>query len=286
MNSYATVNDLTGSAVLNIVGTANHARYRQLLESVSREVDKFTHREFYTVQETRYFSGHGGTTVLWGDYSHIGSGSLKEDSNGDGTFDLAWAGSGSGTTDWYASPYDSQPTARGRAAPYTRIEVNRNSNGSQDVFEKGQRNYQVDGVWGYSNVTVSIGAISASFDATATTLTTDSSMEIGWTIQSGTERMYIEAIGTAGTTINVIRGINGYDAAVIASGSALTRVEYPGPIVEAVIMQAGRLAGRAKGGYTQEMGLPEAGEVIPIIANGLDNDVRQMIGPFRKLMVG
>jgi len=89
----------------------------------------------------------------------------------------------------------------------------------------------------------------------------------------------------AGTTVTVDRGVNGYTAGVVASGSAFTRVEYPGPITEAVIMQAGRLVKRAQGGYTQEIGLPEAGEVVPIIANGLDRDVRDMLSPYRKLMI-
>ena len=204
MNSYVSVDTLKGSAVLDITGTVNDARYRQLIEAVSREVDRFTHREFYTVQESRYFDGPGGTLWLVGDYSFIGSGSILESGNEDGTYDTAWAGSGSGTTDWWASPYNASPTSTGQEAkPFTRLEVSRHSQGTQDVFTRGQRNFQIDGIWGYSNVTVSIGAgASASFDATATTLTQDGAagdIQIGWTIQSGTERMYVT--GAAGTSI-------------------------------------------------------------------------------------
>lgn len=287
MNSYASIDDLKGSAVLDITGTVNDGRYRQLLEAVSREVDKFTHREFYATQETRYFSGNGSVEVLWGDYVSIGSGSLKEDSNGDGTFDTTWAGSGSGSSDWYSSPYNSDPTSAQTAKPFTRLEVNRNSNGTQDVFEKGQRNYEVAGVWGYSSVSVTLGIMaSASFDSTATVFqASGGTLEAGWTIGIGTEQMYVQSV-VAGATVTVVRGVNGYVAGDVGSATSFTRLDYPGPIREAVIMQAGRLANRAKGGYSQEMGLPEAGEVVPIVANGLDNDVKQMIGGYRKLMLG
>lgn len=287
MNSYVTVDALKGLGVLNIEGTGNDGRYRQLLESVSRQVDRFTKRHFYTVQESRYFNGPGGTLMLIGDYTHIGSGSILESQNEDGTYNIAWAGSGSGATDWWASPYNANPTSQYDASPYTRLEVNRHSNGTQEAFVKGQRNYQVNGVWGYSNVTVSTDlSAEGSWDATATSLTASGTSlpQIGWTIQAGTERMYVR--DRLGQTMTVDRGVNGYAAATHATGAAVSYVDYPAPIHEAVVMQTGRLANRAKGGYTQEMGLPEAGEVVPIIANGLDNDVRQMIGAYRKLLVG
>lgn len=280
MNSYASVDSLKGTAVLNVSGTTHDARYRQLLENVSIEVNRLTKREFFTTQETRYFDGPGATELSMGDLVSVGSGSLAESTLMDGTFASVWA-----TADYVTWPYNVNPTStNGNAQPVRRLQVNEHSNGSKSLFDTGQRRFEVKGQWGYSDVGVSIGVTgSASFNATATAFGVTGTVEIGWTIKTGTERMYVRNV--AGTTVTVDRGVNGYTAGVVASGSAFTRVEYPGPITEAVIMQAGRLVKRAQGGYTQEIGLPEAGEVVPIIANGLDRDVRDMLSPYRKLMI-
>jgi len=286
MNSYASVDEFRGTYVLNVnaTGSANVQRFRELLEGVSREVDKITKRHFYSVSDTRYFDGPGNGTLFVGDVVSIPASGLKESDNMDGTFDVVWGNAG---TDYFYAPYNANPTSTfGDARPYMRLEISQHSNGTQDSFDKGQRNYEITGTWGFSHATNTQAATaSASFSASTTTITyAGAGPQIGWTLLNGVEQMYVES--TSGTTVVLRRGVNGSTATVIASGSIFSRREYPSPVREAVLIQAGRLFRRAKGGFGQEMGLPEAGELVPMIPNGIDSDVRQMLGPFKRRYMG
>ncbi len=268
---------MKGTSVLNITGTVHDASLRRLVEGVSREVDNYCNRRFYSSVETRYFDGDGGASLEVGDYVSIAS--LTESDNLDGTYDLAWGASG---TNWWAHPYNAKPTAAYDPSPFRRAVINQHTNGTQDVFERGQRNYEVVGTYGYSAITESRGVVaSASFDATATAIDfSGGSLYAGETIVIGTEHAYVRSY--VGTQATLDRGVNGYTAGVIASGSAVSNVIYPSPITEAVVIQAGRIFKRAQGAFSQEMGLPDAGEIVPMIPSGIDRDVKQMIGAYRK----
>jgi hypothetical protein len=268
--SYASINDLKGTMSLNIEGTVSDTRLRQLVEAVSTEVRNYAKRDFHAIQETRYFDGSGGQSLRVDNLAKLGSGSLSESTSLNGTWDKAWAGEG---TAWIGEPYNASPTSINsmQVGPYRRVTVNQHSNNTTaEAFETGQRRFELKGVWGWSNVSVSYGgAASASFDATATTIdSSGSTAQAGWTLVHGTEQMYVTSV--TGTSLTVERGVNGFTAAVIGSGAEFSRVEYPQPIREAVIMQAGRLLKRAQGGFVQEAGIPDGGALIPLMPEGLD----------------
>jgi hypothetical protein len=279
--AYASIDDLKGTMALNIEGTISDTRLRQLVEAVSTEVRNYVKRDIHPINETRYFDGSGGSSLNVSNMVSLGATALSESTLLNGTWSKVWGGSG---TSWIGEPYNANPTSADNMSigPYRFVTVNAHSNNTTvDSFETGQRRFKLDGVWGWSNVSVSFGgAASASFDATATALTNTGSLpQVGWTLAHGTEQMYVENV--VGTVVTLERGANGFTAGVIASGSAWNRLQYPSPIREAVIMQAGRLLKRAQGGFVQEAGIPEGGALVPLMPEGLDRDVKQMIGPFR-----
>ena len=282
MYAYASIDDLKGTMALNIEGTISDTRLRQLIEAVSTEVRNYVKRDIHAINETRYFDGSGGMSLNVRNMVSLGATALSESTLLDGTWNKVWGGSG---TSWIGEPYNANPTSADSMAigPYRFVTVNTHSNNNQttDSFETGQRRFKLDGVWGWSNVSLSFGgAASASFSATATALTNTGSLpQVGWTLAHGTEQMYVENV--VGTLVTVNRGVNGFTAGVIASGSAWNRLQYPSPIREAVIMQAGRLLKRAQGGFVQEAGIPDSGAILPLMPEGLDRDVKQMIGPYR-----
>ena len=71
----------------------------------------------------------------------------------------------------------------------------------------------------------------------------------------------------------VDRGVNGTEAAEHVAGSAVYVFEYPGPVVEATLLQAARLWRLASGGDSE-------GRVV------LDADVRALLASYRKPALG
>ena len=279
-NSYVSVDTLKGTAALNITGTAYDARLRGLLEHVSRQVDRFCNRVFFTFTETRYFDGPSGTTLLTSDV--IALTSLKEDTNADGTFETTWA-----TSDYHLWPYNAAPTSDwGR--PYTRLVVNSASTGTQDEFLAGQRVYEAAGTWGYCHLTLASGLNGTLADATGTSITlngTAAAFELGQTVFVESEQCYIRAsiIGT-GTAITVDRAVNG-STGTAHSDKAVTIVQYPGAIQEAVLIQGARLWKRKDSGFASQVGFPETGQLL-VWKGGIDPDVKELLMPYRRLAVG
>jgi hypothetical protein len=292
--SYANINDLKSTMSLNIEGTVSDTRLRQLVEAVSAEVRNYAKRDFHAVQETRYFDGSGGTSLRVSNLVKIGSGSLTESTSMNGTWDYSWAGQG---TSWIGEPYSANPTSlRGmQVGPYRFVTVNDHSNNTAvNSFEKGQRRFKVDGIWGWSFATSQsyLDAVDASTMAldgrsvlqssTATsTFYAGDMLMIQFDATGGLpEQLYVSARTGTGT-LTVERAQNGWAAINWGSPATLYKLHVPAPIREAVIMQAGRLLKRAQGGFVQEAGIPDGGALIPLMPEGLDRDVKQMIGPYR-----
>src|SRR3990167_7655312 len=245
-NLYPSLDEFQAPAVgmgLNVVSTAGDSRLVMLLEGVSREVDRYMNRHFFTEAGTKLYSGPGGQTLIVHDLVSVSA--IDEDSRGAGTFDTTWGG-----TDYYLAPYNANPTVEyGR--PYNHIQVNRNSNGTQEEFLRGQRNYRITGTWGYVSVTTAVATVAGSFDATTTavsfgTSATIGGFDVGWTVVVDSEQMYVRA--NSGTSISVTRAMNGSTATVHASGTNISRHVYPAAVADAVAIQAGRLFKRAQGG--------------------------------------
>ena len=66
--------------------------------------------------------------------------------------------------------------------------------------------------------------------------------------------------------------------------TAIDIYEYPGPIVEATIIQATRLWRRKDSAFGGFVGLPGTGQTR--VSAGLDPDVALLLGQYRKLSVG
>lgn len=280
-NAYASVDVIKGSSVLNVgTGTVHDTRLRLLSEAVSREVDRYINRSIYARTDTLFFSGGGGTFLEVPDLVSVGT--LSEDNNMDGTFEVDW-----GAADFILYPYNAKPTSTdGNPTPHYAIQVNPASTGTQDVFQRDTRNYRIIGTWGYSSVTIAAGVnASASWDSTATTLTlsgtASGTIEAGVTVLIDSEQIYVT--NRTGTSITVQRGMNGSTAGTHASGSAVRVFQYPPAIREAVIMQAGRIFKRAQSGFANESGSPEG--IITVFRGGLDGDVKALLAPFRKYAI-
>ena len=279
MYAYATVQTLLGSSVLNITGTTHDTRLRTLLEAASQEVDRYLNRQVQPYVATLYFSGKGGRVLNVPDLIAIVS--IKEDDNGDGSFDATW-----GANDYVLAPYNANPTSPdGR--PYQWVEVSQKSNGTQDEFWAGQRNYQVVGTYGFQHATLTIGlTVSSSLSATATSITVSGSasgtIDAGHTLIINGEHMYVQS--STGTAATVRRAQNGSTPATLASGSAIAIFQYPAPVSEAVMMHAGRLFKRAQAAFAASDGAPDGG--FQVFRAGLDYDVRDLLQTYRKPAIG
>ncbi len=288
-NAYLSVSDFKGAGVYNISSTVKDARILRLLEDVSRQIDRVTKRWFYSLLQTKYLSVSGSqnfqntvdSTLKFGGELFvmltadlIAVTSLKEDTTNDGIYETTWA-----ATDYELFPYDADPTlGLDSSKPYRRIEVNRRSNGNQDVFLRGQKRYEIIANWGYnerlelSSATINEGAI---FSATDLTLTVSDGTQFsaGETILIDSEQMYITAVSINDLTVQ--RGVNGTTAATHADASPINRYRYLAAVAEACLMQSGRLFKRASAGFANDLGFGETGQIGPV--TGLDSDVKDML---------
>ena len=126
-NAYSHLSTLKSSGVLNISGPGYDDRLRELLEVVSRMVDRYCNRHFYVLTTTHVYDSDGGSELHIQDLLSITS--LKTDDNKDRTFETTWA-----ATDYLLYPTNAEPTQLwGR--PYTRVVVDVEA-GSKSVFPR------------------------------------------------------------------------------------------------------------------------------------------------------
>src|SRR3990167_10966476 len=113
-NLYVSLATVKGAGLLNISGTGDDARLRDLIEAVSRNLDDYLRREMFSQLRTLYLSGNGKARMpLPLDLVSISS--LTEDTDGNDTYETTWA-----VTDYELWPYDASPTAKiDVARPYT-----------------------------------------------------------------------------------------------------------------------------------------------------------------------
>ena len=277
-NAYADITTLKSTGVLNISGTGYDTRLRELLEAVSRLIDQYCNRHYYVLVATRKFDGNGGTELSVQDLISVTS--LKTDDNKDRTFETTWA-----STDYLLYPSNADPT-KDWGRPYSRVLVDIEA-GNEDTFTAGMQTVQIEGKWGFREVTEDSGAdISegGQFSATDTTLTvTDGSkFAVGHTILIESEQLYVTAIST--NDLTVTRGVNGTTAASHANTTDISIYRHPEPVREACLMQTSRLWKRKDSGFSSRVGLPQTG--VYDVFRGLDPDVKQLLSAYRKLPVG
>jgi hypothetical protein len=292
-NSYVSLDFFKSRGNLNISGSTDDLKLRRLIESVSRQVDAASRdRHFYSITATRHFSGNGKTRLLFQDWDIVAITSLKEDDNLDGSYNNTFSSS-----DYFLTPYDADPTGEhNRSQPYTGMEINLKGSGSEDVFLKAQRNYEIVARFGYWEWLDDAGVDHGSSEsmtaaATDTTLRTGSTavvastkIEVGMTIKLKNEQMYITSRDTSlYGKLTVIRAVNGSTLSAHTSSTDIEVYRYPAPIVEATIEQASRIWTRRGQGFANQIGFQETGQVGPVVT-GMDKDVRDLIRPYTRMV--
>jgi hypothetical protein len=272
-NAYVSLDTLKSAGVLNITGAGDDKRLLQLIEAVSRLIDRYCNRHFYVLSATRRFDGDGSPTLLVPDLISVDANGLKTDDNRDRVYETTWA-----ATDYLLLPSNADPASSGnpQARPYTRIEADVDA-GTKRAFPAGIRTVQLSGQWGWrrdlKRATETANAIADAATASVT-VSSRTDVEAGHTILIDSEQMYVRSY--SGNTLTVTRGVNGTTAASHSGGASIDIYEYPDPIVEAAVIQAARLWKRKDSAFAAE---GQAGAQ-------LDRDVSAMLGPYRKLPVG
>ena len=276
-NSYVTLDTLKGTGALNIAGTAYDTRLLSLIENVSRQVDRECNRFFFFEIGTRFFDGDGGTELFIPDLIAIDT--LKEDTNNDGTLETSLA-----AADYILEPYNARPTNQ-NGRPYTRIRVSPKTGGTQDVFQKDIKNYEISGTWGFRQVTKNSTQNGTLADGTTGTLVFDGgtiNIEVGQTLLIDSEQLYIKS--KSGTSGQVDRAQNG-STGTAHTNSDVMIIQYPGEIAEATFIQTSRLWKRKDSGFADQLGFPETGQ-LTVFQGPLDKDMINLIAPYKKLPLG
>ena len=262
-NSYVSLDVFKGEGVLNMTGEGGDGRLLSLLESVSRLADRYCNRHFYVLEATRRFDGDGGKWLLLPDLVSIDDGGLRTDDDTDGVYETTWDAG-----EYVLLPHSAEPGSR----PYTSLEVS----GRDRRWPRGPATVQVAGQWGWwRHLRRAPGTVERIPDADTGVVTVSDreGIEAGATLLVESEQMYVRSY--SGTSLTVERGVNGSGASAHDAGTAVDVFEYPGPVVEAVILHASRLQRRMAGAAAA----PEGG-------GGLDEDVRMMLGTYRKAALG
>ncbi len=268
-NTYLTLEALKGPSVLNITSAGDDVRLLGMAEGVSRLIDRYCNRHFYAARATRRFDGSGGERLLVPDLVSVDDGGVRTDDGGDGTFGTTWDAS-----DYVLLPANADPEGGGAASrPYTSIEVARR--GTKQVWPAGRGTVQIAGEWGWQRRVRREGeTASAVADAASreVMVSSESGASAGHTLVIDEEQLYVRESG--GGALAVDRGVNGTEASAHDSGTAVYVFEYPGPVVEAALLQAVRLWRLTSGAGDH------AGRAV------LDEDVRAMLGSYRKPALG
>lgn len=286
MISYVDLSRFKGTAGLNLnidgAGTSMDVVLRSVGEAVSQAIDAYCDRTFMvTVAEQRFFDGNGTGYLRVNDYVSLAE--IAEDDRQDGTFGVTW-----GANDYANWPYNANPTSL-QGSPYRVIYVSSKSNGTQDHFQRGQRNYRVTGTWGYSRATSSSGLTGTIGSATSTiTLTLSAAIgtviAVGQSLAVGTEIMYVkEAPSSTATTVTVVRAQQN-SSATAHTAVGVNVFVYPGPVTEAAFIQAARLWRRKDSAFASQAGLLETGQLV-VFQGGLDQDVKMLLSPYRRRAV-
>ncbi len=268
-NCYANLTQLKSAGWLNVSGTDYDTDLLRILEDASRAIDDHVsqsggNRFFYTWEGVRYFDG-GGQTLFTDDILSISA--LAGDSDGS----QAWADSYS-SSDYVKYPLNTFP----------KLYLKLSNKSSYSSFASNVRQgMKITGVFGYGNglsATPYKGSgdtvqNTTSISATATSLTVvaGTNFAIGQTLRIDSEQVYVT--GISGTTMTIERGINGTTGAVHLHDAVIYICQYPGPIVEATLLQASRDWKRRESPVQAVVGDAVTG-TIPV-SKGMDPDVEK-----------
>ena len=270
MNAYVTLDLMKSGAVLNITGPEDDGRLLMLLESVSRQVDAYCNRHFFTLRGEMVFDGDGSTALRIPDLVAVDTDGIATDEDGDRVFESAWDES-----DYLLHPANADPAGgHDLSSPYTGILVDTEA-GDRGAFALGMRRVRIAGEWGYWLRTRRASEnLAGAPDAGASEIEVGGGEDIGagHTLLVGSEQIYVR--GRDGDRLAVLRGVNGSEASAHAAGAEVGIYQYPGPVSEAVIIQASRLWKRRDSAFAEATGF----------VGGLDPDAVELLAPYRKLI--
>ena len=270
MNTYVTLDLMKSGAVLNITGPEDDERLLMLLESVSRQVDAYCNRHFFTLRRAMTLDGDGSTALRIPDLVLVDTDGLATDEDGDRVFEDTWDES-----DYLLHPANADPAGgHDLSSPYTGIVVDTEA-GDRSAFAAGMRRVRIAGEWGYwrriRRASESVAGALAG-EAGEIEVSGGSDIEAGHTLLVGSEQIYVR--GRDGDRLTVLRGANGSEAAAHSAGVKVGIYQYPGPVSEAVIIQASRLWKRKDSAFVDATGF----------VGGLDPDAVELLAPYRKLV--
>ena len=255
--------------------TSRDTVYRRVCEGIAGQIDNWTKRVFQPYTATNYYTA---TWMAMADYAGAGVEtddllsvtSLAEDRAQDRAYSESWTSSNFELYPWNA-PNRQEPYRAIFAVP----------NGSQRFVDGIPRGVRVAGLYGYWLETFAVAetlSTAAAITATSTSIgvSTTVSIEPLQTILVDSEQMYVKS--AASTTLLVERAVNGTSASTHAAASGITVYRYPGPIVEAAVIQAQRIH-RRKDAPFGVVGAPDLGPLVPLPP--MDQDVKQLLSPYR-----
>jgi hypothetical protein len=224
------------------LATSDRRELEAMIETASRDVDRFCRRFFYAETKALTFDGNGKDSLVVPDLLVVAS--IKLDENVDRAYETTLA-----ATDFYLMrpdherPYDTMPKT---------LIVLDTRNGNFSVFQRSEKLLLIDAEWGYGNDTEDTGATVQ--DAVeqgvsqATLLVPDgASFSVGQTLLLDTEQEYVT--GVAGDTLSIARGVNGTTPATHTNGLQIDRYVYPPLVRDATHIQAVRLFKRKEVGF-------------------------------------
>ncbi len=255
LNAYTDVTTFKSSEYADISANAEQERFRELLESASRHMDKQTHRRFYCWEGIKYYDGKYGNLLI-DDILSISL--LRLDEDADDTYEATMA-----VTDYLLYPANK--------LPYDRLELSNNSN--YGGFASGvKRGVEITGVHGYGDgesITPYYASGQVVRDnpllAASTTITTlaTATLGAGMTLRIDEEQVYITSITNA-TTFVVVRAVNGTSVPVVDHplNTAISIYEAPGPVIQATLVLAMRAWKRKDSAFQDAVGSPDTGLVV------------------------
>ena len=193
-------------------------------------------------------------------------------------YELTWV-----TGDYLLYPLNAEPQQPwGRS--YTRVLVDTES-GSRPAFPAGMATVEIDGIWGFRQVTEDSGADineGGTFSASDVTLTvTDGSkFAVGQTLLIEGEQLYIT--GISANDLTVTRAVNGTTGATHADSTDISIFRYPGSVVEACLLQSSRTWQRRAGDLAASSRPGSSRADV----SGIDPDLQRLLSPYRRLPVG
>lgn len=268
-NTYVTLDVLKGPSALNITGSSEDGRLLAMAEVASRLVDGYCNRRFYVSRATRLFDGNGGSRLLLPDLARIDDRGVRTDDGRDGTFGTTWA-----PRDYVLLPRNADPEGGGgESRPYTSIEVS--GRGRGQAWPAGRGTVQIAGEWGWQRSLRRRGetrGVVSDGDAGEVRVSGESDVPAGHTLLIDEEQLYVREAGDG--TLEVDRGVNGTEGSAHDAETPVYVFEYPGPVVEAALLQTARLWRLASGGGDS------AGRAV------LNADVRALLASYRKPALG